>query len=104
MIQLVLQRYGHKWGVGWPYRPVPPEQRRYPHELYRLPDADHELLVEWWRRNWLDRIEGYKTRAAVLDALDLAARRESPPVAFQVRRLGEIIRDYRVTAIDREAA
>jgi hypothetical protein len=80
---------------GWPYELTP--------RGYELPDAEHETLVAWWHRAYPARVEGHKTRAAALDALDLAVRRESPPVAFQVRRLDEIIRTYPATAIRRAA-
>lgn len=95
MIELGLRQYGKKWRFGWPYELT--------ERGYELPDAEHETLVAWWRRAYVDRVEGHKSRAAALDALDLAVRRESPPVAFRVRRLDEIIRTYPATEARRAA-
>jgi hypothetical protein len=95
VIELTLRPFGKKWRFGWPYKLTT--------RGYELPDAEHETLVAWWRRSYIDRVEGHRTRAAALEALDLAVRREPPPVPFQVRRLDEIIRTYPATAIGRAA-
>jgi hypothetical protein len=101
VIELTVRRFGgSKWHVGWPYKLVPGEG-------YQLPDAEHETLVEWWRRNYIDRPGGHKSLAAVLDAVDLAVRREAPPVPFKLRRprqRDEIVRDYPATPVSGEAA
>jgi len=93
ILELSVVRHGSKWWVGWPYSPVPRDERRNPNELYRLPDDPRwAQLRQWWHRFiWKHQTS---TRAALLEEIDRAVRYRPPPVPFRLVRLQDRVREY----------
>jgi hypothetical protein len=86
-ISLNVVRHGRKWWVGWPCR--------LDGTRYVLPTPEHDQLAAWWRTSYIDDPLGrIRTIVLLLERVDLAVRRKAPPVAFELVRLGRVVRTY----------
>jgi hypothetical protein len=85
-VSLNVIHHGRKWWVGWPYR--------LDGTRYVLPTPAHDQLETWWHESQISDPRGVGTIVRLLADVDLAVRRKAPPVAFELVRLGRVVRRY----------